>query len=47
MRADALQAAGDRARAAASRGRSVAVIEQIGMPAHDRASLQHPLADLL
>ena len=47
MRADALQAAGDRARAAAARGRSRAVIEQIGMPARDRASLEHPLAGLL
>jgi tetratricopeptide (TPR) repeat protein len=47
MRADALQATGDRARAAASRGRSRAVLEQIGMPARDRASLEHPLAGLL
>ena len=47
MRADALQSAGDRARAAAARGRSRAVIEQIGMPARDRASLEHPLAGLL
>ena len=47
MRADALQATGDRARAAASRGRSRAVIDQIGMPARERASLEHPLADLL
>jgi hypothetical protein len=46
MRADALQATGDRARAAASRGRSRAVIDQIGMPARERVSLEHPLADL-
>ena len=47
MRADALQAVGDRARAAAARGRSLAVLEQIGMPARDRVSLEHPLAVLL
>lgn len=47
MRADALAVVGDRARAAASRGRAKAVADRIGMPARERASIEHPLADLL
>jgi hypothetical protein len=45
LRAEALRASGDRARAAASMGRARAVAAEIGMPKPDRAALEQPLGD--
>ena len=42
LRAEALRACGDRARAAASSGRARAIAERIGMPKPERASIEHP-----
>jgi class 3 adenylate cyclase/tetratricopeptide (TPR) repeat protein len=43
LRAEALRAAGDRVRAAASIGRVGAVLDEVGTPSRFRASLQRPL----
>ena len=45
MRAAALRATGDRARAAASMGRARATMDDVGMPARCRAPVEHPLGD--
>ena len=43
LRAEALRASGDRARAAASSGRARATAERIGMPKAERATIERPL----
>ena len=43
LRAEALRACGDRARAAASSGRARAIAERIGMPKAERASIERPV----
>jgi ATP/maltotriose-dependent transcriptional regulator MalT len=43
IRAEMLAATGDRARAAASRGRARAVADEIGMPRRDRPTIERPL----
>ena len=43
LRAEALRASGDRARAAASSGRARATADRIGMPKAERATIERPL----
>jgi class 3 adenylate cyclase/predicted ATPase len=45
LRAGALRATGDRARAAASLGRARATMDEIRMPARSRAAVERPLGD--
>jgi tetratricopeptide (TPR) repeat protein len=45
LRAIALRAAGDRARAASSMGRARATMDEVRMPARDRATIERPLGD--
>lgn len=46
IRAEVLGAAGDRARAAASRGRAHAVADEIGMPKKDRSTIDRPIGGI-
>ncbi len=45
LRATALRSMGDRARAAASMGRARATMDEVGMPARGRATVELPLGD--
>jgi hypothetical protein len=46
LRAAALRATGDRARAAASMGRARATMDEVGTPARGREPIEHPLGDV-
>jgi tetratricopeptide (TPR) repeat protein len=45
LRAEALRASGDRARAAASLGRARTIADAVGMPKAERPSIEHPLGE--